>query len=103
VKIGLINTLRQATDLAPRAAGTGPQSPVHDEIILEVDENHGEEATDWLMSCMSEAVKEVTSDPETPVVVEVETRSCGEDKYENHSHRRGRGLSAPNKAPFAVC
>jgi len=47
---------------------------VHDEIILEVDEKHSEEATDWLMSCMSEAVKEVTGDSETPVVVEVETR-----------------------------
>ncbi len=47
---------------------------VHDEIILEVDENHCEEATEWLISCMSEAVKEVTGDPETPVVVEVETR-----------------------------
>ena len=52
---------------------------VHDEIILEVDENHCEEATDWLTCCMSEAVKEVTGDPETPVVVEVETReSWGE-------------------------
>jgi DNA polymerase I-like protein with 3'-5' exonuclease and polymerase domains len=47
---------------------------VHDEIILEVDEGHCEEATGWLMRCMSEAVKEVTGDPETPVVVEVESR-----------------------------
>jgi DNA polymerase I len=47
---------------------------IHDEIILEVDEGHSEEATDWLMRCMSEAVKEVTGDPETPVVVDVETR-----------------------------
>ena len=52
---------------------------VHDEIILEVDEGHCEEATGWLMRCMSEAVKEVTGDPETPVVVEIETReSWGE-------------------------
>jgi DNA polymerase I len=52
---------------------------VHDEIILEVDEDHCEEATGWLMRCMSEAVKEVTGDPETPVVVEIETReSWGE-------------------------
>jgi DNA polymerase-1 len=52
---------------------------VHDEIILEVDEDHCEEATEWLMRCMSEAVKEVTGDPETPVVVEIETReSWGE-------------------------
>jgi hypothetical protein len=42
--------------------------------LLEVDEDHCEEATGWLMHCMSEAVKEVTGDPETPVVVEVETR-----------------------------
>jgi len=47
---------------------------VHDEIILEVDEGHCEEATGWLMRCMSEAVKEVTGDPETPVVVEVDSR-----------------------------
>ena len=47
---------------------------VHDELLLEVDENRCEEATDWLMGCMSEAVKEVTDDLETPVVVEVETR-----------------------------
>jgi DNA polymerase I-like protein with 3'-5' exonuclease and polymerase domains len=52
---------------------------VHDELLLEVDEDHCEEATGWLMHCMSEAVKEVTGDPETPVVVEVETReSWGE-------------------------
>jgi DNA polymerase-1 len=47
---------------------------VHDEIILEVDDGHAEEATDWLTRCMSEAVKEVTGDPETPVVVDVEAR-----------------------------
>jgi DNA polymerase I-like protein with 3'-5' exonuclease and polymerase domains len=52
---------------------------VHDEIILKVDEGHAEEATDWLTRCMSEAVKEVTGDPETPVVVDVEARkSWGE-------------------------
>jgi hypothetical protein len=47
---------------------------VHDEIFLEVDENYSEVATDWLMRCMSEAVKEVIGDPETPVVVDIEAR-----------------------------
>jgi DNA polymerase I-like protein with 3'-5' exonuclease and polymerase domains len=47
---------------------------VHDELLLEMDENCCEEANDWLMACMSEAVKEITGDPETLVVVEVETR-----------------------------
>lgn len=47
---------------------------IHDEIILEVDEDHCEEAREWLTRCMSEAVKEVTGDPETPVVIEVEVR-----------------------------
>jgi DNA polymerase I-like protein with 3'-5' exonuclease and polymerase domains len=40
---------------------------VHDENILEVDENHCEEAREGLMRCMCEAVKEVAGDPETPV------------------------------------
>jgi DNA polymerase I len=47
---------------------------VHDEIIVEVDEGNCEEATDWLIRCMYEAVKEVAGDPDTPVVVEVETK-----------------------------
>lgn len=47
---------------------------VHDEIILEVDKDHCEEAREWLTRCMTEAVKEVTGDPQTPVVVEVEAR-----------------------------
>jgi DNA polymerase I-like protein with 3'-5' exonuclease and polymerase domains len=47
---------------------------VHDEIILEVNEDHAKEATNWLTRCMSEAVKGATGDPMTPVVVDVETR-----------------------------
>jgi DNA polymerase I-like protein with 3'-5' exonuclease and polymerase domains len=47
---------------------------VHDEIILEVDEDNCEEAREWLACCMSGAVKEATGDPETPVVVEAEVR-----------------------------
>ncbi len=50
-----------------------PGGAVHDEVVLEADENRYEEVANWLTRCMSEAVKEVTGDPETPVVVEAET------------------------------